>query len=145
MILFAVLFADQIFQYFLTHGDIAAVGLAVEVRRVEMHRTQICWLGQNIMEILFSIMAQLLLRELAFCPGYIERMLEQMSRINDGIDLLLKRYISFHGFPLERDGGRSTYHLQIMALSQICKKELQEITPARAVYSCLRRSRSYKR
>ena len=54
-----MLFADQIFQYFLPHADISAIGFAMEVWRIEMHRAQISRLGQNIMEILFSIMAQL--------------------------------------------------------------------------------------
>ncbi|HEY6044917.1 MAG TPA: hypothetical protein VIU43_08445, partial [Nitrosospira sp.] len=56
----------------------------------------------------------------------IERMLEQVSGINDGIDLLLKRYIGFHGFfLLNRDGGRSAYHPEIIPPSQILVCEWQ--------------------
>ena len=103
MIFFAVLFADQVSQHFLAHTDIAAIGFAMEMRSIEMYRAQIGWLGQDIMEILFRVTAQLFFGELAFCPGNIERMLEQVSGINDGIDLLLKRYIGFSWFfPLEQ-------------------------------------------
>jgi hypothetical protein len=53
-------------------------------------------------EILLGIMAKLILGELAFSPGDIEWVLEQVSGIDNGIDLLLKRCVGFHGFPLEQ-------------------------------------------
>jgi hypothetical protein len=65
-------------------------------------------------------------------------MLEQVSGINDGIDLLLKRYIGFHGFPLEQrwwtvgvssrnNGGKSNFD-RVASSSFVCPliAEIQE-------------------
>src|SRR5690606_31510474 len=96
MVFLAMLLVDQVLQDFLAYADIATVARIVEMRCVEMHRAQVGGFSQNVIKILFGVMAQLLSGELAFRPGNVEGVLQQMSALNDGIDLLLECFVCGH-------------------------------------------------